>query len=66
MAQFMGGLIFGAVGCGAFVYATKHRHWKALVIGVALIGFPYVITGTLWTYVVGIGLCAALYIFRHD
>jgi hypothetical protein len=65
MAQFIGGLIFGAIGFAAFVYGTKNRNWKVLVIGVALMGFPYIMTSTVWTYVVGVGLCAVLY-FWHD
>ena len=64
MAQFMGALIFGAVGLVAFVYGKKRRSWKPMVIGVALRGFPYVITGTLWIFVTGTGLCLLLYFWR--
>jgi hypothetical protein len=64
MAPFMGGLIFGAVGLMAFIYGKKNRSWKPMAIGAALMGFPYVITSTLWTYVVGIGLCLLLYFWR--
>ena len=61
--SFMANLIFGAIGGGIFVYGIKSRHWKALVVGVALSGLPYVITNTLWTCVVGVGLCVLLYFF---
>ncbi|MBF0619516.1 MAG: hypothetical protein HQL19_05055 [Candidatus Omnitrophica bacterium] len=61
----MGGLIFGAVGLVAFVYGKKNAHWPALAIGIALMAFPYFITSTLWTYVIGAVLCAALFLVRY-
>lgn len=64
MPSLMAGLIFGAVGCGAFVYGTKTRSGKPLVIGIALMGLPYVVTSIVWTYVIGAALCAALFFFR--
>jgi hypothetical protein len=64
MGPFMGAMIFGAVGLVAFVYGKKNRSWKPMVIGIALMGFPYVITSTLWTYVVGTVLCLLLYFWR--
>ena len=64
MSQMMASLIFGSIGCAAFLYGTKNRYWRALVIGVALMGFPYVVSSTVWTYVIGAGLCAALFVFR--
>ncbi len=64
--QFMGGLIFSAVGLVAFVHGKKHQHWRTLLIGMALMGFPYLVSSTLWTYVIGAGLCAALFFFRFS
>ena len=64
LAQFMGGLIFGAIGLMAFVYGKKNRQWKPLAIGVVLMGFTYVVSSALWTYLIGTGLCLLLYFWR--
>jgi len=61
---FLGGLIFGSIGLVAFVYGKKHQQWVTLFLGIALMGFPYFISSTLWTYIVGAALCAALFYFK--
>ncbi len=64
MAQLTGAMIFGAIGLAAFVYGKKNHSWKPMAIGVALMGFPYVVASTLWTYVIGTGLCLILFFWR--
>ncbi len=64
VANILGCLIFGAVGFVAFVYGKKQSSWKPLVIGIALMGYPYFISNTVALYVVGLFLCAALYFLR--
>lgn len=57
-------IIFGAVGFAAFVYGKKERSFKPLVVGIALMGYPYFANGTFWLYAIGIGLCLVLYFWR--
>jgi hypothetical protein len=57
--------IFGAIGFAVFVYGKKNRSLRNLVIGIALMVYPYFIAGTFFLYLVGIVLIAALYFWRE-
>ena len=56
--------IFGSIGFIAFFYGNKQKNIKALVIGVALMGYPVLFPHTVALYLVGTGLCALLYFWR--
>jgi hypothetical protein len=58
-------IIFGAVGFVAFVYGKKNAFWRPLVIGIALMVYPYFVSGTVILYCVGVVLTAALYFWRE-
>lgn len=58
------GLLFGSIGMGFFIYGRKQRAIVPLVCGVALMAFPYFVTGTVWLIVVGIALMAIPYFVR--
>ncbi len=60
-----GGLLFGSIGFIAFVYGKKNSEFRPLIIGLALMAYPYFIRGTLVLYLIGVGLTAALYFFRE-
>ena len=47
------GLLFGSIGFGYFLYGKKQKKPIALVTGLILMGFPYLVTDTL--ALVGIG-----------
>ena len=64
VANLMAWIIFGGVGFIAFVYGKKVGNFKALLIGIVLMGYPYFVTNTLALYGVGAALCAALYFWR--
>lgn len=63
-AALFGSLMFGAVGMGAFIYGKKMALWKPMVIGLALMAYPYVVSQTWVLYSVGCALSAALFVFR--
>ena len=65
MAKIVAYTIFGAIGFVAFVYGKKNSFWKPMIIGVALMVYPYFISGTFFLYLVGITLSAALYFWRE-
>ncbi len=50
------GLLFGSIGLGYFVYGRKQRAIVPLVCGIALMLFPYVVSGTTWIVVIGVAL----------
>ena len=63
-AALFGSLMFGAIGMGAFIYGKKMALWKPMVIGLALMAYPYVVSQTWLLYLVGCALSAALFVFR--
>jgi predicted phage tail protein len=63
-ANLFGNLLFSSIGLGAFLYGKKQAHWKAMVIGVALIAYPYFVPSTAAMYMCGAALTVALFVFR--
>ena len=63
-AYIFGAIVFGLVGLGAFRYGRKHAQPLKVWIGVALMLYPYAVSRTWLMYVVGLALCAALFIDR--
>jgi hypothetical protein len=63
-AYLFGAILFGIIGYAAYRYGKKTALDYPKWIGIALMLFPYAISRTWLLYLVGCGLCAALYIFR--
>lgn len=59
------GLLFGTVGLAAFVYGKKNASWRPMVVGVALMVYPYFVEQTWLLYGLGVALCAALFLWRE-
>ena len=64
-ANLAAGIIFGAIGFVALIYGKKRALWRPMAIGIVLIGYQYLISGTLAVYLIGIILTAALYFWRE-
>ena len=63
-AALFGSLLFGAIGLGAFMYGKKMVRYKPMVIGFVLMAYPYFVPEVWLMYVIGCGLCLALYVLR--
>jgi hypothetical protein len=63
-AALFGSLLFGAIGFGAFIYGKRMILWKPMVIGLALMAYPYLVTQVWLLYSVGCALCLGLFVFR--
>ena len=63
-ANLIGGLLFGAVGFVAFVYGKRQSAIRAMVIGVALMAFPYFVSNSIVMYGIGAVLTVALFVFK--
>ena len=61
----LGGIIFSIIGWYAFWYGKKEKNWRALVIGIVLMVYPYFIPNVFWAWGTGIGLTAALFFWRE-
>jgi hypothetical protein len=59
------GILFGAVGTGAFLYGKRQAEMRTMLTGVALIALPYLIDNAWGLYLAGAALCASLVWFRN-
>ena len=64
MAALVWGMLFGAIGLGYFVYGKKQAALLPLLCGIGLMIFPYFVSGTGWTLLVGAVLMALPWIWR--
>ena len=65
LGGIIAGFLFGSIGFVAFMYGKKNSLFKPMLIGMALMAYPYFIRSTIWTWVVGGALTFGLYIFRE-
>ncbi len=56
--------LFSLIGIAAFMYGKKSQSMRPMIIGIALMGYPYFFSETLIIYIIGIALTAALYFWR--
>ena len=63
-AYIAAAIVFGIIGFVAYRYGKKTARVKFKWIGVVLMLYPYLISDTRLLYVVGVGLCMALYLLR--
>jgi hypothetical protein len=63
-AWLLWGLLFGSIGLGYFIYGKKQRAVVPLVCGLALMLFPYFVSGTLLLVGIGAVLMAIPYFLR--
>ncbi len=64
-AKIVAWTLFGAIGFVAFMYGKKNALWRPAVIGVALMAYPYFLSGTWPLYLIGIALTLVLYFWRE-
>jgi hypothetical protein len=58
------GMLFGSIGLGFFIYGKKQQAMVPLICGVALMVFPYFVTGTAWLLIIGAALIAIPYFVK--
>ncbi|MDD5226328.1 MAG: hypothetical protein PHV97_03975 [Candidatus Omnitrophica bacterium] len=62
-ANILASVIFGSIGFGALIYGKKQSNLKALVIGVALMVYPYFVPNPIALFTIGAVLTVLLFIF---
>lgn len=55
------GIVFGCIGFGAWRWGKRQQSARGMLIGIALMVFPYFVPGGLTTWAVGGVLTAALF-----
>lgn len=63
-ATLLWGVLFGSIGLGFFVYGKKQRAIVPLVCGLALMAFPYFVSGTFLLIAIGVALMAIPWFVR--
>lgn len=63
-AYLFGAILFGLIGFAAYRYGKRTTRNKVKWLGVALMLYPYAISGTAMLYLVGAALCLGLYFWR--
>ncbi len=62
ISSLMAGLIFGIIGFYLFRQGKKDAEFSMILIGIALMVYPYFTKGAVWDWGIGISLCLlALY-----
>jgi len=63
-AYIVGAVLFGLLGIAAYRYGKRAGRPRSKWLGVALMLYPYAIPQTWLLYLVGVALCAAVFIDR--
>ena len=58
-------IIFGIIGWYAFLHGKREKSMRPMLIGIALMVYPYFVPNTLLAFAIGIALTAALYFWRE-
>jgi tryptophan-rich sensory protein len=64
-AYLIWAILFGIIGIAAYRFGKKTSRSYPKWIGFGLMLYPYAVSQTWMLYVVGIGLCVALYFLRE-
>ncbi|HTS51898.1 MAG TPA: hypothetical protein VMH26_01380 [Burkholderiales bacterium] len=63
-AALFGSLIFGIVGIAAFRYGKKSALVIPMILGIALMVYPYFVPETWLIYAIGSAMTCAVWFFR--
>lgn len=63
-AYIFGAILFGLLGLAAYRQGRRNERPRTLWLGVALMLYPYAISRTWLLYVVGVALCAGIWLDR--
>ena len=63
--NLIGNLLFSCIGFVAFIYGKKQSLWKTMLLGVALMIYPYFVSNEWLMYGIGAALTAALFVFKE-
>jgi len=64
-AALFASLVFGVIGFAAFMYGKRHAVMVPMVLGIALMAFPYFVPDAWMIWLIGALLTAAIWYFRE-
>ena len=56
-------IIFSVIGLGYLTYGKKSQQLLMLICGIALMGYSYLVDGTVYIVLIGVGLSVLPFIF---
>lgn len=62
--SLFGSIVIGTIGLAAFIYGRKSQRYQPVVLGIALMVYPYFVTQTWLLYGIGAVLIAGLFVWR--
>jgi hypothetical protein len=63
-ANLIGGFVFGSIGFVAFIYGKRMNLWKPMLLGIALMVYPYFVSNDAVMIVIGAIGTAGLFFLR--
>jgi len=63
--SLLASVLLGSVGMGFFVYGKKQRRAPHLVVGVALMVYPYFVSSVALMLIIGVVLVGLLYLASY-
>ncbi|MEY8874887.1 MAG: hypothetical protein AB9M60_00145 [Leptothrix sp. (in: b-proteobacteria)] len=61
-AELIGSLLFGLIGWAAWRSGRRRQQPATWGLGLALMVYPYAVSGTAMLYAIGVALCVALWV----
>jgi hypothetical protein len=65
IANIAGNVLFSGIGYVAFMYGKRTDNAGIMVKGGVLMGYSYIVSDTLWMYLIGTGLTAWVWLTRN-
>lgn len=65
-SYIIGMVMFSFIGYAAYRYGKRTERSPVMWLGVALMLYGYVVSTELWMWIVGLALCAGLYVLRNE
>jgi len=65
LAGLLGSVLFGGIGFIAFAYGKKNHEFRPMIIGIALMAYPFFLKDATALYLVGAALTAGLWLWRE-
>jgi hypothetical protein len=63
-ANLLAGLLFSSIGFVGFVYGKRMNTWKPMLLGIALMAYPYFVENTILLCLIGLLGTVALFLLR--
>ena len=63
-ANLIGGCVFGSIGFVAFIYGKRMNLWKPMLLGIALMVYPYFVSDDVAMIAIGAIGTAGLFFLR--